>query len=256
MKETLKIILLLILPVLLIALYSCGMLTNQTAPVKQQKLNVVVVTGGHEFEHDPFFEIFDSIPDIHYVEANQSDDSEIFEDITGWDYDVIVLYNMTQNISPKRQDNFITLLNDGVGLVALHHSLGSFQQWPEYRKIIGAKYYLEPTQENGIKYPAGQFIHDLDISVHVEDPAHPVTKGIKDFTIHDETYSGWFFDSGNHLLLTTNHPSSNTQLVWTRNYDNARICYIQLGHDSKAYSNQNYRRLVAQAIRWCSGEEN
>lgn len=87
-------------------------------------LKVVVVTGGHGFEHDPFFKIFGQIEQIKYVEAVQKDHSELFEDIGKWDYDVIVFYNMTQNISEQRRKNFLALLDKGVGVVALHHTMG------------------------------------------------------------------------------------------------------------------------------------
>jgi type 1 glutamine amidotransferase len=221
---------------------------------QQEKLKVVVVTGGHDFEHKPFFEMFDSFENIQYVEAEQKDDSEIFEDIAGFDYDVIVFYNMTQKISPKRQANFIKLLNRGVGLVAVHHSIANFQDWPEYRNIIGAKYYLKETTENGVTYPRGEYIHDVDINVYVKDPEHPVTRGLSDFSVNDETYNNWIFDKGNHLLLTTDHPASNRQIAWARIYRNARVCFIQLGHGPRAYANPNYRALVRQAINFCAGE--
>jgi hypothetical protein len=38
--------------------------------------------------------------------------------------------SMTQQISEKRQKNFLKLLDQGVGIVALHHTMGSFQQLP------------------------------------------------------------------------------------------------------------------------------
>lgn len=68
-----------------------------------ENLKVLVVTGGHAFERTPFFTLFEGYDDIEYVEAQLKDDSEIFEDITGWDYDVIVFFNMTQKISPKHR---------------------------------------------------------------------------------------------------------------------------------------------------------
>lgn len=222
------------------------------ADKQQEKVKVVVVTAGHDFEREAFFAIFDSFDKVQYVEAEQKDDSEIFEDISDWDYDVIVLYNMTQKISLRRQANFKKLLDKGVGLVGLHHSIANFQDWPEYRNIIGAKYYLEITTENGVTYPRGEYIHDVDINVYITDMTHPVTRGLSDFLINDETYGKWTFDSGNHLLLTTDHPASNRQLAWVRNYRNARVCFIQLGYGPRAYRNRNYRRLVAQAIGWCA----
>ncbi len=219
----------------------------------KETIKAVVVTGGHKFEHDPFFSLFEGYDDIEYVEAQQKDHSEIFEDISGWDYDVIVLYNMTQNISPKRQENFTKLLKQGVGLVALHHSMGSFQQWPEYSKIIGGKYYLKPSGEYDVEHQASTFKHDMDINVNIADTSHPITRGMSDFQIHDETYKGCGFEKDNQVLLTTDHSDSDKSIGWARRYGKARVCGIQLGHDAAAYKNPNYRKLIVRAIRWCAG---
>ncbi|HUW19950.1 MAG TPA: ThuA domain-containing protein [Sedimentisphaerales bacterium] len=234
---------------------SCGR-SPQRGQDDAKKIKVVVVTAGHGFKKEPFFAIFESSGDINYVEAEQRDQSELFEDISGWDYDVIVLYNMTQEISPARQHNLTSLLNRGVGLVALHHSIGAFQQWPEYRKIIGGRFYLNEMEENGVMHGKSDYQHGLDIAVHVGDKRHPITRGMKDFVIHDEAYKKCVFEKGNHVLLTTNHPASDEPLCWVRGYGKARVCYIQLGHDSAAYENENYRRLVSRAIRWSAGRLN
>ncbi|MHC4352288.1 MAG: family 16 glycoside hydrolase [Planctomycetota bacterium] len=219
-----------------------------------EKLKVVVITGGHGFEHDPFFEMFDAMKTIDNVEAVQKDHSELFEDISGWDYDVIVFYNMTQKISPKRRKNFVRLLGRGVGVVALHHTMGAYQEWPEFKKIIGTKYYLQDAVEDGVTHGKGSFKHDVDIRVHVANRNHPITRGIRDFTIHDETYKNCWFDEKNQVLLTTDHPTSDETIGWVRRFRKAKVCTIQLGHDSKAYADSNYSRLVERAILWTAGK--
>jgi len=219
-----------------------------------EKLKVVVVTGGHGFEHDPFFEIFDGMKTVNYVEAVQKDHSELFEDISDWDYDVIAFYNMTQKISPKRRRNFVKLLSQGVGVVALHHTMGAYQEWPEFKRIIGAKYYTKETVEDGVTHSKGSFKHDLDVRVHVVNRNHPITKGMRDFTIHDETYKNCWFDDRNQVLLTTDHPTSDETIGWVRTFRKAKVCTIQLGHDSKAYANSNYAQLIERAILWTAGK--
>jgi type 1 glutamine amidotransferase len=212
-------------------------------------IKAVVVTGGHAFEHDPFFAVFDEMEDVEYTEFVLKDQSEIFEDISDWDYDVIVLYSMTQKISEKRRENLVKLLDDGVGFFAMHHNMCSFQEWPEYREIIGTRYYTQAVGDQ----PKCTYLHDIDFKVAIADKKHPITRGMSDFEIHDETYKNCAFEADNHVLLTTDHPTSDKTIMWTRKYGKARVCTIQLGHDSKAYENPNYRMLLDRAVRWCAG---
>jgi len=222
-------------------------------PGAPKKLKAVVLTGGHDFEHEPFFSLFKGYSDIEYVEAVQKDHSEIFEDISKWDYDVIVLFNMTQNISPKRQENLIKLLNRGVGVVALHHSIGSFQEWPQYPKIIGSKYYLKETTEGGVTHAAATYKHDVDFKVHIENTKHPITRNLGDFAAHDEIYKNCGFEKDNQVLLTTDQPDSDKPLGWVRQYGKAKVCCIQVGHGTSVFADPTYRQLVARAIRWSAG---
>jgi type 1 glutamine amidotransferase len=222
-------------------------------PGAPKKLKAVVVTGGHDFEHEPFFSLFKGYSDIEYVEAVQKDHSELFEDISKWDYDVIVLFNMTQNISPKRQENFIKLLNCGVGVVALHHSIGSFQEWPQYPKIIGSKYYLKETTEGGVTHAAATYKHDVDFAVHIENTKHPITRNLGDFKAHDEIYKNCGFEKDNQVLLTTDEASSDKTIGWVRQFGKAKVCCIQVGHGPSVYADPTYRQIVARAIRWSAG---
>jgi hypothetical protein len=96
----------------------------------------------------------------------------------------------------------------------------------------------------------------MDMNVKIADREHPITRGLSDFAIHDETYKGNWFAADNHVLLTTDHPKSDTTICWTRPSGDNRIVFLQLGHDSKAYGNPNYRQLVVRAIRWAAGDLN
>ena len=230
---------------------SCPMANSETA----KKLNVVVVTGGHDFDHDPFFTMLRQCPRFNVTEAAQKDHSELFEDISNWNYDVIVLYNMTQNISPKRQANFATLLKDkGVGLVAMHHAMGAYQEWEQYRQITGTKYPLKPQQIDGAQFATGTYQHDVDLNIKVANSKHAITRGMEDFEIHDEGYKGCWFAKDNQVLLTVDHPASDKAVAWTRTFGKARVFTIQLGHDAKAYVNPNLGQLISRGICWSASE--
>ncbi len=224
---------------------------GMTAP----PIKAAVVTGGHDFDQNAFPKLWQAMPDMECTLLPQKDDSELFEDITEWPYDVIVLYNMSQRISETRRQHFIQLLDRGVGLVVMHHAVAAFQEWAEYPKIIGCQYFIEEKDVNGVKYPKSGYQHDLDFTVTIADPNHPVTQGLKDFQIKDETYHTYVFDPNVHVLLTTNHPQSDRILGHAKTYGNANVCYIQPGHGPDIFENPAYQRLVGQAIRWAAKRE-
>ena len=143
----------------------------RTGPIK-----VVVVTGGHDFEEGPFREMFGTFPGMVVTFAPQRDDSEIFDDVSHWDYDVVVLYNMSQKITPTRQQNLQRLVTEGVGVVAIHHALGAFQDWDGFAQIVGGRYFLSDRLVEGTLHRQSTYKHDEQIRVHVADPRHAVTR--------------------------------------------------------------------------------
>ncbi|RJP20089.1 MAG: ThuA domain-containing protein [Candidatus Omnitrophota bacterium] len=226
----------------------------ETAFGDPEKIDVLVVTGGHGFDREPFFTLFDGCDDINYFEHQLKDDSEVLEDVGNWDYDVVMLYNMTQNISQKRQDNFVGLLKDrGVGLVVVHHAEAAFQSWLEYHQIIGTAYIYFDVEIDGKLWPHCKCKGGEDIPVTVRDDKHPITRGMKDFLIHDETYKGRWWAKDNHILLTTDHPENDEPVAWTRQYGRSRIFNIQFGHDKQAYACPEYRDLIVRSICWTAG---
>lgn len=227
---------------------------SEPPAAKSGAIRVLLVTGGHGFEQQPFFTLFKSWDDITATPVEQPKAQASFKPEAASQCDVIVLYDMWQNISDEAKQNFTELLKQGKGLVAMHHCLANYQDWPEFAKIVGGKYRLKKTVENGVEQPGSTYKHGVRFNVHVANADHPVTRGLKDFEIHDETYGN--FDVGADVtpLLTTEEPTSGKTIAWARTEGKARVVYIQLGHDHFAYENPNFKQLVAQAIRWTAGK--
>ena len=222
------------------------------APPK--KLHAAVVTGGHGFNEKEFLKLFQGYDDITYQHLPQKTGGEVFENIADWPYDVIVLYNFNQQITPKQQENFLKLLDKGVGLVILHHANAAYNNWPLFWKVAGVEYHFKPWEHNGVKMAPSGFKGNVKFNIHVADRNHPVTRGLKDYDFVDETYSRTSIDPGVHVLLTTDEPSSDKKIGWVKTYRNSKVCYLQSGHDQRAYRNPNYRKLVVRAIRWTAGQ--
>jgi len=214
------------------------------------KIRVLIVTGGHGFEQQPFFAMFDAMKTIEYKHVPYPKAADLFGPELTEKYDAIVFYDMwNRPLTAEQKERFVKMLQRGIGIVALHHTLGAHQDWPVWRKLIGGKFYIKP----GPGKSKSGWRHGQDIRVHIEDPEHPITKGVKDFVIHDETYNKYDTDESVHVLLTTNHPLSDRELAWVKSYGKCRVFYIQLGHGREAYGNSVYRAIVERAIRWSAG---
>ena len=208
-----------------------------------KKLNVLIVTGGHDFDRQSFFEMFDSFPDISYTELKHPEANLQLGTIDPKTFDAVVFYDMPKSISEAEKESYFKLLKLGKGLVFLHHSLCSYQQWNEYRDIVGGKYHEEKNSPATSTYQ-----HDVTFQIKIANSENPVTKGIKDFEILDEVYGNTEVLPDVTPLLMASHPQSSKIIGWTHNVENSRIVYIQPGHDKNAWFNPNYQILVKQAI--------
>jgi type 1 glutamine amidotransferase len=221
---------------------------------EEGKLRVLIVTGGHAFEEKAFYGMFDSIPDITCERAVYPEAGKILKPELADRFDVIVFYDMwAQGIPAEQQEAFVALLDRGIGVVALHHTMAAHAQWPEYAKIIGGKYHFKEREVDGKQLPKSTFAHGQVMDVSVADQEHPITRGLKDFTIHDEAYSQFDTDPKARVLLKTNHAKSDPELAWVKTYKRSRVFFLQLGHDHLAYEHPTYRELVARGIRWSAG---
>ena len=217
-----------------------------------QKLRALVITGGHGFDKKVFPATFAGHADIDITFSNARKGApSVFADISGWPYDVMVLYNFNQKLTPAQRTNFIALLQRGVGLVVMHHAVAAYPDWLEYPKIIGATYVLKKgVVRDGVAYERPVWKHGVKMKIHVEDAKHPITAGLADRTIVDESYKNWTYHKGNHLLLSTTCPLNNTQIAWTRTYAKARVFFHQLGHGPQIFADKTYQTVIARAIRW------
>ena len=216
---------------------------------------VLIVTGGHPFETNQFFKLFADNTNITFKAVEDPGAHEMFKPEHAGEYDVVVLYDMWKDITPDAQKNFEALIKNGKGLLSLHHSICGYQtNWPEYERIIGGKYHEGKWIDNGVQKPGSSFKQGVDVSVKVAASPHPVTSGIKDYTIHDEVYKGLTVQDGVTPLLTTEEPASGSPIAWAKTYGKGRVVFIQHGHDHLAWENPALRKLIAQAIEWTAGK--
>ena len=194
------------------------------------------------------------MPDAVVTKAEYPTAAELLKPDLAQRCDVIVFYDMwAKGIAPQQQEALQQLLQSGIGVVALHHTLGAHQDWPEYAKIIGGKYHIQDRQVDGKTVGKSGYSHGEQLRVTIADKEHPITRGLEDFEIHDEAYLNYDTDPAARLLLTTKHPKNDPELAWVKTYGNSRVFYLMLGHDHLAYEHPSFRTLAARGIRWAAG---
>jgi uncharacterized protein len=223
-------------------------------PPASGKIRVLLTYGGHGFEEKQFFAMFDKFADVQYTKAALPQAAGLLRPGLEKDYDVIARYDMVDKFAPEQEKAFAELMQRGIGLVALHHDLGAHRQWPEYTKIVGGRYCFDAFEAGGKKFGPSGYDHGQEMKVTVADRNHPITRGLADFTIHDETYCRFYVAPDAHILLTTSNPKNDPAIAWTHEYGKSRVFYFQLGHDSKAWACPAYPEILARGIRWAAGK--
>ena len=235
-------------------LFCLSVITTAGHAADAGKIKTLIITGGHGFEKEPFFKVFNDNTEITFTAATQGKSSEAYDREDLFSYDIVILYDMVQTITDTQKARFMKLFDKGTGLLVFHHALCSYPDWPGYEKIIGGRYLMKEQQEGDAIWPKSDYQHDVDFNVQVVTKEHPVTSGLKDFKIHDEIYKRFRVRPEVTALLTTDHPESGKPLSWAKTQGKSRLIYLQLGHDHTAYQDPNYLEIVRRSIRWVANK--
>ncbi len=244
-------------------------------------IDTLVVTGGHLFQAEPFFAVFDALDGVDWVAAD--------EPSTG--HDVVVFYDMpgirftradppAELIEPTatQREVFAELCAAGTGLVFLHHAIAAWPAWPGYADLVGGRFHYQPATFQGTDYPGSGYVFDFAHTVEVLAPDHPVCAGLEPtFTITDELYCFPVAEgSVTPLMRTTfptaeadrfssadlairgrlgsndgwHHPPGSDLVAWTKPAGRSRLVYLQFGDGPQTYADPAYRRALHNAITW------
>jgi type 1 glutamine amidotransferase len=226
------------------------------APVRGP-IRVFVVTGGHDFDVQPFFDMWKSFPDLAVTHGVQPLAQQRIRPGLGKSFDAVVFYDTMEEIDDGQKKAFLDLVAEGAGLVFLHHSLCSYQEWDAFSETIGGKYRMNPGTRFGSPVPASSYVEGVDLRLSVADPNHPVTAGLSEFTLRDEAYENIEVLPDAHPLLFADGPSAESGKTrdsrvagWWMPAGPSRIVALEPGHDRNAFGDPNFRKLLYQSVEW------
>jgi len=216
---------------------------GRLAKAVAEPLRLLVVTGGHDYP-TTFYTVFKGVDDLRWTHAVSN--HEAFKNDLRKEYDVLVLYDFTSDITDTEKTHLKDFVEGGKGLVVIHHAIADYQDWEWwYKDVVGGKYLLKP--EGNL--PASTYIHDEELCVRPV-MSHPILSRVGSMHLRDETYKGMWISPEVKVLLTTDNPTSDGPVAWVSPYAKSRVVYIQLGHGETAHLYPAYRTLVQDAIRW------
>jgi uncharacterized protein len=212
-----------------------------------EPINIMLVTGGHAFDTVQFFQMFDSLDKINYTHFAQPKANQAIANGEAEKFDVLVFYDMWQNISEREKNAYLKLTKEGKPFLFLHHSLVSYQNWPTFEKMLGGKYV-----EKSPDVPAEeQSTYEHDVWVYIRTAQnHPATKGFGDLGFFDEVYGNFHVSDDVIPLLKTTHPKSTPLIGWENTFNSSKIMYLQPGHDYRTFETEDYRKLLTKAIQY------
>jgi hypothetical protein len=218
--------------------------------METEMIKAAIVTGGHAYDVIHFHELFRSLVGVNsYIQ--HLDDFATSTEAVRDGYDVVLLYIMMMNGPSSeglpghcgRPKTALERLGQTEqGLVVLHHGLLAYPHWSVWNEIVG----ISDRNLSGCQ-------HDETLRFNVVDKSHPITQGLSDWTMVDETYNMADAGPGSQILLAVEHKRSMKTVAWTRQYKASRVFCLQSGHDNQAWANPNFREVLRRGIVWSGG---
>ena len=171
--------------------------------------NVLIVSKGHDFDHNAFLAMFDGMPGVNATLVQQPAAQVLLRPEHAAAYHAVLFYDMSgipgiglshdgandTGVPPAGYRASIeALLERGTGLVLLNHATVSWPLWPLWREITGTSFMLRAGVLDGAEVPGsgyrgGHGPHPNPTLRLVPQCEHPILDGLEGgFEITDEIY--------------------------------------------------------------------
>lgn len=173
-------------------------------------------------------------------------------------YDVIVSdwNTFTARYQAPREDGwsdeakkaYLDFVRNGKGHVAIHAGSSSFYDWPEYRQLVITAFKVGQT-DHGTRHT---------FPVRIDEPDHPITRGLKSFNTFDELWHNAPIVEGGQVLASAFSSTESggsgkyEPVAMVRQFGEGRSFTTLLGHDAKAMASEGFQALLVRGTEWAA----
>jgi len=204
--------------------------------------SALIVQGGWEHEPEEVSRILGIVLEENGFDVEISDTLDSYRDLGKLKkLDLIVPCWTGDSIEQDQLKPLLEAVNCGIGIAGLHAMCASFRQGPSEEYLYMKYQYMT----------GGQFVaHPGDIvtyTVHIVDPEHPLTRGLKDFTVTSQQFY-MHVDPANFVLTTTNFEDVVMPVSWIKMWGKGRVFYSSLGHNAEVVRQVEAQELMKRGM--------
>jgi type 1 glutamine amidotransferase len=212
--------------------------------------SVLVISGSnHGFDKSAPI-INDFLSSQGNISVTLTDDKSVLASPRLAEYDVCVLGSgfTRRQAQPDGSARYVNELTDDQA-----EGLFSFVRGGKgFIGIHGTGWWIGGEPVNLIGGHANWHPPGLEFSVRIDDPAHPITRGVDEFTVQDEIYmSAW--DPAIHVLASATWSEKSHPMAWTHRYGQGNVFYTTLGHGPGTFQNPAVQKMLTNAVHWAAG---
>ncbi len=142
-----------------------------------------------------------------------------------------------ENVTEVMPKDFSDWVDKGGGLLFIHAG-NTYKKGEGFSELSGNYFVGHPPR----------------CEVSVKPLEHPITEGIREFTIRDEQYQIEVTESDVDIFLKTYSKQGGEQIGGYSKYIGAgRVCVLTPGHIWDVWRKEEFLALVYNAIEWCAG---
>jgi type 1 glutamine amidotransferase len=137
-----------------------------------------------------------------------------------------------------QQKAIVEFVQSGGAFLNLHNAMGLYPDKGGYLDLVGGRYIGHGPLER--------------FRVEVVDPDHPITRGVRGFSVADEQHTPPYDSNKVHLLLRNRSDDGKVAAAgWAYESGEGRICHLANGHTRESLLHPMYQRLLRNAVNWC-----